>query len=424
LARITVADDDPGLLEFVTRVLVARGHQVSAYKDGREALDAILAAQPDARAELVVSDVQMPRLDGIGLCKELRLRWSKAELPLVLVSVLEAEDDILRGFEAGANDYLVKPYRGPQLTAKVQVLLQERELLTPRARDDLPTLGRLKPDILPEDIVPPFLLDKYEAVAILGQGGMGTVYRAHERGSEKAIALKLLAPIVAQDRAGLARFFREAATLARVDSPHVVRALDSGMDQGRYFLAMELVPGVSAKTRLVGQGPYPPRDAAELGRDVALALAALAEKGLVHRDLKPSNIIVGRDGRATLVDFGLARGREDQDLTGTGEAIGTPHYIAPEVLRGQQSDIRSDLYSLGATLFELLTGRKPYSGATAFDVFHALFSGPRADVKEARPEVPQSLAAIVNALLEIDPALRADSPAAVAAQLEAIIAGL
>src|SRR5581483_8948645 len=112
------------------------------------------------------------------------------------------------------------------------------------------------------------------------------------------------------------------------------------------------------------------------------------------------------DGRGTLVDFGLARGREDQDLTGTGEAIGTPHYIAPEVLRGKPCDMRSDLYSLGATLFELLTGRKPYPGATAFDVFQLLFTGPRADVRRACPATPPELARIVDSLLELDPAKR------------------
>jgi serine/threonine protein kinase len=181
---------------------------------------------------------------------------------------------------------------------------------------------------------------------------------------------------------------------------------------------MELVHGKSAKAVLLQDGPFAPRFAAAVGRDVARALAALQERGLVHRDVKPSNILIRDDRRACLVDFGLARGREDQDLTGTGEAIGTPHYIAPEVLRGAPADARSDLYSLGATLFELLSGRKPYPGATAFDVFHVLFSGPPARLKSARPEVPDALAEVVDALLVIDPAVRADSPASVADELD------
>ncbi|MEZ0227571.1 MAG: response regulator, partial [Planctomycetota bacterium] len=294
---MAVCDDDPGLLDFVTRILTGKGHVVSAYKDGQEVLDAVMSATDATRAELVVSDVQMPRLDGISLTRALRKVWSKGALPVVLVSVLEAEDDILRGFEAGANDYLVKPYRPPQLAAKVAVLLQERELLTPREPIDVDATQQAASDERPafvgEEAAPPFTIDKYDTVSVLGRGGMGVVYQAIEKGTNRLVALKLLAPIVAQDRAGLARFFREAATLARIESKRIVRAIDSGLDRGRYFLAMELVPGQSAKAQLNADGPFAPRDAALVGRDVAQALTALTEKGLVHRDVKPSNIIVG-----------------------------------------------------------------------------------------------------------------------------------
>ncbi|MBI3725516.1 protein kinase [bacterium] len=419
MARIAVADDDAGLLEFATRILAARGHEVVAYKDGQDLLDAALAAGPETRPELVVSDVQMPRLDGIGLCRALRKQFSKAALPVVLVSVLEAEDDILRGFEAGANDYLVKPYRAPVLVAKVQVLLREREILTPFAapfvvEDD--TTGPLT-----DRVKLPFTIDKYDVEGEIGRGGMGTVYRAKDRDTGRPVALKIISRRVADDRVGLARFFREAATLARIDSPHVVRAIDSGMERGRYFLAMDLVTGKNAKTRLNAEGPLPVRAVVEIGRDIALALAALQEKGLVHRDMKPSNIIMGEDGRSTLVDFGLARSQKDQALTETGEAIGTPHYIAPEVLRGAQADIRSDLYSLGATLYELLAGQKPFPGATVVDVYQNMFTGPPPPLKDLVPEIPKELVALIDALIERDPALRRDNPAAVAEEMAGIL---
>ncbi len=421
MARVAVCDDDPNLLEFVVRALAPKGHDVHAYKDGQDALDAIMGAPEGERPELLVSDVQMPRLDGISLTRAVRKIFSKSQLPVVLVSVLDAEDDILRGFDAGANDYLLKPYRVPQLQAKVQVLLREREVLAAfdeTGIDETRRASTERAERLPDDAPLPFTIDRYEAREILGRGGMGTVYRAIERGTSRSVALKLLAPLVAQDRAGLARFFREAATLARIESPRIVRAIDSGLDLGRYFLAMELVPGTSAKTRLQSDGPYTPREAALVGRDVALALEALGEKGLVHRDVKPSNIIVGADGRATLVDFGLARASSDQDLTGTGEAIGTPHYIAPEVLRGAQCSARSDLYSLGVTLYELVSGRKAHPGATAFDVYQSLFMGPRIDVRKARPEIGEPLARIIEMLVELDPKQRPDSPGAVAAWLD------
>jgi serine/threonine-protein kinase len=352
----------------------------------------------------------------------------------VLVSVLDAEDAILRGFEAGANDYIAKPYRAGVLLAKVALLLKERELLDPDppaastpspspmgSRHDAPTqVAEAWEPVVLKLPAPPFKFDRYEVEALVGRGGMSTVYRARDLESGSHVAIKMLSQQIAQDRVGLARFLREVAVLRQIDSDRIVRALDSGVDKGIYFLAMELVVGISAKARLADQGVFSAREAAAVGRDVAQALAVLAEKGLVHRDVKPSNFIIREDGRATLVDFGLARREDQHDLTETGEAIGTPHFLSPEVIQGAPADPRSDLYALGASLYEILTGKKPYTGRTPFEVFHRAIAGPVADLAQERPELPQLLVEIVQRLLERNPERRLGPAETVADALDMV----
>jgi CheY-like chemotaxis protein len=437
MATIAVVEDEPGLLQFCMRLLTERGYVVQAHKDGQDALDAIEAAFASGQPipDLIVSDVQMPRLDGISLCRALRRKFGRRRLPLVLVSVLDAEDAILRGFEAGANDYIAKPYRAGVLLAKVALLLKERELLDPDppspsplpspspigSKHDAPTqVAEAWEPVVLKLPAPPFKFDRYEVEEIVGRGGMSTVYRARDLESGSHIALKMLSQQIAQDRVGLARFLREVAVLRQIDSDRIVRALDSGVDKGIYFLAMELVQGVSAKARIAERGPFSPREAAAVGRDVALALGVLAEKGLVHRDVKPSNFIIREDGRATLVDFGLARREDQHDLTETGEAIGTPHFLSPEVIQGGQADPRSDLYALGASLYEILTGKKPYNGRTPFEVFHKAIAGPVADLAQERPELPQLLVEVVQRLLERNPERRLGPAETVADALDMV----
>ena len=189
---------------------------------------------------------------------------------------------------------------------------------------------------------------------------MGQVWRAHDTRLERTVAIKVIAPQLLDDPEFLVRFLREAQSIARISHPNVVSVLDFGEDQERPFLVMEYVPG-EALSDLTG-APMDPDRARAVMVQAAAAAGAAHEQGIVHRDIKPANILITEDGRVKLVDFGIASAQGVERITATGTAIGSPHYISPEQTQGDKATPRSDVYSLGVVLFELLAGRRPFEG--------------------------------------------------------------
>ncbi len=422
-ARIAVVEDDAYLRRFLTVALRGRGFEVVPFGDGATACDAIERGGID----LVVSDVQLPRLDGLGLTRRLRARFRKGELPIVLCSVLDEEEDVLRGLEAGADDYLVKPFRPSELLARVVRHLGGRRA---GARAPVAPLDEAAERALPQ------VIDGWTLVRELGRGALGAVYEARAAGPRRPgagplaegarpveAALKLLAPRLEADRADLARFFREVATLSAIADPHVVRILGAGYARGRHYLAMELLRGETLHALVRRRGPRDPAVVASIGADVARGLAAIHAVGLVHRDVKPANVVLERDGRAVLVDLGLAKRPADTNVTATSDLLGTPDYVALEVVEGQAASVASDLYALGATLYEALTDRRPAVGETPLEVFRALMRGIRPpDLDLVRPGLPPALTDLVRALMAFDPRARPAPASAVAERLRALAA--
>src|SRR5215218_9286217 len=204
---------------------------------------------------------------------------------------------------------------------------------------------------------------RYQLGSLLAVGGMARVYLASDRVLERPVAVKVLSPPHAQDPVFVERFRREARSAARLSHPNIVAVFDSGTDAGLHYLVMEYVPGQSLAELLARQGRLTPRQAAELGVEVCAALAAAHAQGLVHRDVKPANVLVGDDGRVKVTDFGIVKAAATT-LTGTGTVLGTAAYLSPEQAQGGPVDARSDLYSLGCVLYELLCGSPPFgSGA-------------------------------------------------------------
>jgi serine/threonine-protein kinase len=206
----------------------------------------------------------------------------------------------------------------------------------------------------------------YHIVELVGSGGMGLVYRAEQRILGRTVALKVIRPGIAESGDYRERFLREARFAAAVDHPHVVSVFDAGEQEGRLYLAMQWVDGLDLGTLIDRQQRLAPERAVLIGVQLAQALQAVHDAGLVHRDVKPSNVLVrdigGRD-HAYLTDFGIAKAPAAQDsLTRTGSVIGTPGYLSPEQIRGQQPGPRSDLYALGCVVFEALTGQRPFPG--------------------------------------------------------------
>src|SRR5215216_321499 len=209
------------------------------------------------------------------------------------------------------------------------------------------------------------LTGRYTIERELGRGGMATVYLARDLRHDRPVALKIMRPELAATL-GPERFLREVRTTARLQHPHILPVLDSGETQGQLWYTMPYVRGESLRDRLRRESQLPVETALELARQIALALDCAHREGVVHRDLKPENILLS-DGQALVADFGVAKAFEagGERLTETGLAVGTPIYMAPEQASGGVVDARSDIYTLGSVLYEMLAGEPPFSGPTA-----------------------------------------------------------
>ncbi len=266
------------------------------------------------------------------------------------------------------------------------------------------------------------LADRYVLDAPIGRGGMGEVWRATDTVLGRAVAVKTIDLRRMPDDAGAARFEREARVTAGMSHPNVVTVHDTGVEGHTAYLVMELLPGPSLAERLRDEGPLPVEEVVDVARQVASALEAAHSRGLVHRDIKPANIAYAADGRLKVLDFGITQLGEaagSQALTATHTVMGTAEYLAPEQAMGGRVDGRADLYALGCVLFALLTGRPPFSGPTAVATMMLHTSEPVPDVREARPDTPAWLAALVAGLLAKSPEDRPDRAAAVLESLDA-----
>jgi len=260
----------------------------------------------------------------------------------------------------------------------------------------------------------------------LGQGGMGAVWLARHETLDKDVAVKVLPPGFVADSEAVARFLREARSAARLEHPNVVQVLDAGSQDGIHFIVMQLVDGTDLEKLLKKKGRFPVADTLAVAKRVALALGAAHAIKLVHRDIKPANIMITKPGRVMVTDFGLAREISgDAGITAAGEAMGTPHYIAPEQARGDAVDARADLYSLGITLYALLTGKPPYTGKSPVSIVtkHVDPNERPRPLREVQPDVPPEVEALVHKLMEKDPADRFQSAAELVAAIDRIKGG-
>src|SRR4051794_24882294 len=258
---------------------------------------------------------------------------------------------------------------------------------------------------------------------MVGVGGMSRVYKAHDRSLERTVALKLLHEHYADDGDYVERFRREARAVAQLSHPGIVTVIDRGDDAGKPFIVFEYVEGENLRELLVRCGVLSIRQVLELGGEIARALAFAHQHGLVHRDVKPQNVILAGDGRAKVTDFGIARSLAvEHGVTQTGTVMGTSSYISPEQARGERVDASSDIYSLGAVLFELLTGQPPFDGDNFVAVAMQHVSQPAPSILERRPDCPVRLARAVDRALAKQPQDRFPTMDAFAAELEACLA--
>ncbi len=279
------------------------------------------------------------------------------------------------------------------------------------------------------DLVGQTVAGRYRIVERLGQGGMGQVYRAEHIRMGSSCAIKIMNPALEQDPEAMGRFGREATHASRIDHPNVARVYDFGeTEDGLLFLAMEFVEGETLSAILERDGALEPSRAAEIGWQIADALNAAHSLGTVHRDIKPDNIIVKpqADGRelAKIVDFGIARAievAEGEQVTRAGFVVGNPKYMSPEQLTGEAIDARTDIYSLGCVLYELLVGKPAFSGGSGPALLTRRLTEPPPSPRASRPGVPEALDVIVTRAMAREPADRFESAVALRNALEPII---
>jgi eukaryotic-like serine/threonine-protein kinase len=263
---------------------------------------------------------------------------------------------------------------------------------------------------------------RYLLGPIIGRGGMATIYRADDTRLGKAVALKLLRPEITADRDLSERFRREALAATVLRHPNIVACLDTGSDPAGPYMVMELIEGEDLAARLRRSGAINPLDAARIGLDVARGLGVAHVRGIVHRDVKPSNILLARDGRAMITDFGIARLAADAEATLPGTTLGSIHYFSPEQAQGLATTAATDVYGLGLVLYEALTGRRPFHGTTNDEIALARVGAAAPSPRDVRPDVPLAFDAIVLRMLAPEPTSRYANGAAVVAALEPLVA--
>ena len=279
-------------------------------------------------------------------------------------------------------------------------------------------------------LAPGTKLGPYEILAPLGAGGMGEVHRARDARLGRDVAIKVILAESARDPGRVKRFEQEARAAGALNHPNVCAIHDLGTHEGSPFVVMELLEGESLRARL-DAGPIPARKAIDYAAQVAHGLAAAHEKGIVHRDLKPENLFLTRDGRVKVLDFGLAKLTRPEVLapagekpvsiaaTETGAILGTVGYMAPEQVLGKPADARSDLFALGAILYELLTGKRAFHGTSYVETLHAILNEEPAPLSASGREIPPGLEPIARRCLEKEPAERFQSASDLAFALEA-----
>lgn len=333
MARIFLVEDSPALQESFRRMLTEVGHEVVVFGRAEAACTALEERCPD----LLVTDVVLPGMSGIELVGQVRERFNRLELPVVIVSSLDETEQVSAGYAAGADDYLLKPVKDVELRARVMVLLKRREHAQDEGQE--PTWSR------------------YERELLLGHGEGVTIHRARRRGDGLEVVLKAVTLNAPEEV--VARLLGEAELLRDLgELPGVVRVRDVGEDGGCAYYATRWVPGHTLRARLdaTPSGRLEQLEAARLARGLVRSLAALAEAEVVHGDVKPSNLVLAEeDGSTVLIDFG-----QSYRVGTPSKRGGTLAYLAPEMVRGQPGTPLGDLYAFGVLLYESLAGSFPY----------------------------------------------------------------
>lgn len=388
-----VADDSMIVRKKLTKILASEHFEVVAEAvNGQEVLELYREHRPD----LVFLDINMPLVEGPDA-----LRMVLAEDPeaaVIMCTAVAQRDTIRKCLKAGAKAYLTKPFDDDKMRRVIRSVFQGKEKTRSRPMPRAISGGTLEDDVR--------RLGRYEIEALVGRGGMGSVYRGRDPSLDRTVAIKVLARKLAQDPENVERFLNEARAMARISHPNVIQVFYIGSQGAYHYFAMEHLQGSDLEKIVEDRGPLSIRDALGYVRQTALGLAAACEQDLVHLDVKPSNLMLTGDGTLKVTDFGLAKPMDRKSRSSEEEKlVGTPEYMAPERIQGKSGDFRTDIYALGATLFFLLTAHPPFGRRRTTDTLKQHLIAPRPKL----PKAPKWLDQIVARMMARDPEERFSS---------------
>jgi CheY-like chemotaxis protein len=441
---ILVIDDYPVNLRLLQDILLEEHYEVRAATTGHRALASAFSSPPD----LIMLDISMPDMDGYEICRRLKADPSTSDVPIIFISAHDDPVDKVRAFRAGGVDYVTKPFQAEEVLARIENQLKisrltkeleqskrelERQNEELRRRNSELLQAQRRTDLVFSaltDSLPGCVLDgKYHLAEQIGAGGFGSVYRGMQLADQRPVAVKVFRPLAGNDTPeALERFQLEGQSASRLAHRNAVSVLDFGMtERGIAYLVMELLDGHTLTEELQQKGLCSPARCGEILVQVCQALAEAHELGIVHRDVKPENIFLHRDGEGEVVkvlDFGTVKllgepgGIQARSLTTAGQVIGTPEYMAPERLRDDDYDGRSDVYSVGIMMYRMLCGRVPFSAKDPYVVAVMQLNNAPPPLRQLDPTIPEAVEKIALRALAKERSRR-PTAAALAAQLAA-----
>jgi len=401
--KVLIAEDNPLWRSMLEQNVESWGYETVAAEDGEEAWEIL---QGDGAPRLAILDWQMPGMDGIDVCHRVKRGQDRPFTYVVMLTSRDAQEDMVAGLDAGADDYLTKPVE--------PAVLRSRLFAAQRIVEAVPPKEWSMPRV-----------PGYDVQKLLGKGAYATVWQAVHEATNRRVALKVIrVDLATEDVFG--RFAREIRLMRQMNHPNIARVYDSRIDQTLGYYAMELIDGCTLE-KFVNQHRPKPRNIVVLTAQIGDALEHMHRQGVVHRDLKPSNVIMTREGRPKLVDFGLGKSMFQPEAeietaqTLDGYVIGTPLFMAPEQARGEieKLDARTDIYALGVILYIMLVRRHPNAvdEEDRWQTIRQIAEGNPRSPSELRPDFDRDLEQIIMKALAEEPENRYQNAAEFAAAL-------
>ncbi|SRR5579885_161974 len=399
MAKILLVDDDSELSQSIAGWLTHEQHTVEAVLTGRDGWEKVSSNEYD----LLILDWDIPDLNGIEILK--RYRSTGGVTSVLMLTGHTSIDDRALGLDSGADDYLTKPFHVTELSARVRALLRRQS-----SKQFHQPLGRNNEEVLARaDLAGSLLASRYEFLEVVGQGGAGIVFKARHPIMEKLVAVKMLLTDQA-DREGNERFQIEAKAASRLDHGNIVAVHDFGVtERGQQYMVMEYIDGKNLSDMIDNLGPPPLATGLDICLQICDGLSHAHEMRILHRDMKTANIMLkkypDRPPVAKILDFGLAKLQGPDPgkpaASSIGRIFGSPPYMSPEQVRGEAVDQRSDIYSLGCVVYEVLSGFPPHMGENAQQIMTRHIEEDVSPMRELRPDLnlPEELdEAVLKAL--------------------------